>query len=76
MLSFILSSYNTLINKIYYATVGTHSSIYLLLLARSNLDHYAKECEIGILKKITKQNKNRTKQEELSSVFLTKWGVP
>ena len=41
-----------------------------LLMARSNIDHYTRECEFGILKKKTKQTK--TKQKNLSAVFLTK----
>ena len=47
---------------------------FLLILARSNFDHYARECNFGILKK--KQNKKtKTKQKNkknLSAVFLTK----
>ena len=54
-------------------------SFFLLILARSNYDHYARECNFGILKKKQKQNKknkNKTKkQKNLSAVFLTKWGV-
>ena len=38
---------------------------FLVILARSNFDHYTMECEFGILKK--KQNK-----KNLSAVFLTK----
>ena len=34
-------------------------SFFLILLARSNFDHYARECDFGILKK------------NLSAVFLT-----
>ena len=49
---------------------------FLLILARSNFDHYARECNFGILKKKTKtkqKNKNKTKkQKNLSAVFLTK----
>ena len=37
---------------------GFGLSIYVLLLARSNFDHYARECEFGILKK--KKNKKKT----------------
>ena len=48
-------------------------SFFLLILARSNFDHYARECNFGILKKKQKQNKNKTKkQKNLSAVFLTK----
>ena len=51
-------------------------SFFLLILARSNFDHYARECNFGILKKKTKtkqKNKNKTKkQKNLSAVFLTK----
>ena len=32
-------------------------SFFLLILARSNFDHYARECNFGILKKKQKQNK-------------------
>ena len=36
---------------------------FLLILARSNYDHYARECDFGILKKkqkqIKKQNQNK-----------------
>ena len=42
-------------------------SFFLRLLARSNFDHYARECEFGILKKKHTKNKNN-----LSAVFLTK----
>ena len=42
-------------------------SFFLLILARSNYDHYARECNFGILK--TKQKK---KKKNLSAVFLTK----
>ena len=41
---------------------------FLIVLAQSNFDHYARECEFGILKKKTKQ-KNK---KNLSAVFLTK----
>ena len=44
-------------------------SFFLLILARSNYDHYARECNLGILMKKQKQNK---KQKNLSAVFLTK----
>ena len=40
-------------------------SFFLLILARSNFDHYARECNFGILKKKQKQkqkNKNKTKK--------------
>ena len=48
-------------------------SFFLLILARSNFDHYARECNFGILKKKQKQNKKtKTKQKNLSAVFLTK----
>ena len=43
-------------------------SFFLIVLARSNFDHYASECDFGILKKKNKKN--------LSVVFLTKCGVP
>ena len=50
--------------------------LFLLILARSNFDHYARECNFGILKKKQKQNKknkNKTKNKKnLSAVFLTK----
>ena len=49
---------------------------FLLILARSNFDHYARECNFGILKKKQKQNKKtktkQKKQKNLSAVFLTK----
>ena len=35
-------------------------SFFLLILARSNYDHYARECNFGILKK----NKNKTKKQK------------
>ena len=51
-------------------------SFFLLILARSNFDHYARECNFGILKKKQKRNKKtKTKQKNkknLSAVFLTK----
>ena len=49
-------------------------SIFLLLLARSNFYHYARECKFGILKK-KQQNKTKNKtykQNNISAVFLTK----
>ena len=51
-------------------------SFFLLILARSNYDHYAREYYFGILEKKQKQNK-KTKQKKqnkknLSAVFLTK----
>ena len=42
---------------------ATTLSFFLLILARSNYDHYARECDFGILKK-TKQNKNKKKTAE------------
>ena len=49
-------------------------SFFLLILARSNYDHYARECDFGILKKKkqNKKQKTKTKQKNLSAVFLTK----
>ena len=52
-------------------------SFFLNILAQSNLDHYARECEFGILKKIQKtktktKNKNKKNKKNLSAVFLTK----
>ena len=44
--------------------------VFLIILAQSNFDHYARECEFRILK--GKQNKTKKKQENLSAVFLTK----
>ena len=44
-------------------------SFFLLILARSNFDHYARECNFGILKKKQKQNKknkNKTKKTKKS----------
>ena len=41
-------------------------SFFLLILARSNFDHYARECNFGILKKKQKQNK-KTKQKTKKS---------
>ena len=46
------------------------SFFFLLILARSNYDHYARECNFGILKKKTKTKKKQKKN--LSAVFLTK----
>ena len=50
-------------------------SFFLLILARSNYDHYARECDFGILKKKNKnkkkQKQNKKKQKNLSAVFLT-----
>ena len=41
---------------------------FLLILARSNFDHYARECNFGILKKKQKQNKKtKTKQKNKKS---------
>ena len=43
-------------------------SFFLLILARSNFDHYARECNFGILKKKQKQNKKtKTKQKTKKS---------
>ena len=43
-------------------------SFFLLILARSNFDHYARECNFGILKKKQKQNKKtKTKQKNKKS---------
>ena len=39
------------------------SSFFLLILARSNFDHYARECNFGILKKKQKQNKKKQKRQ-------------
>ena len=51
-------------------------SFFLLILARSNFDHYARECNFGILKKKQKQNKktkqNKKNKKNLPAVFLTK----
>ena len=47
--------------------VRLNLSFFLLILARSNYDHYARECNFGILKKKQKQ-----KKKNLSAVFLTK----
>ena len=49
-------------------------SFFLLILARLNYDHYARECDFGILKEKNK-NKTKTKQrnkKKISAVFLTK----
>ena len=44
-------------------------SISLLLLARSNFDHYVRECELGILKKRNKtKNKTKTKQKKQEKI--------
>ena len=43
-------------------------SFFLILLARSNFDHYARECDLGILKK----KKTKTKQKTKKSLFLIK----
>ena len=57
-------------------TLSFFLSFFLLILARSNFDHYARECNFGILKKKQKQNKKtktkQKKQKNLSAVFLTK----
>ena len=64
-------------SRVKYGTSGNQSksfflSFFLLILARSNFDHYARECNFGILKKKQKQNKknkNKTKkQKNLSAV--------
>ena len=45
-------------------------SFFLMLLAKSNFDHYTTECDFGILKKKTKTKQKNKKN--LSAVFLTK----
>ena len=47
------------------------SFAFFFILARSNYDHYARECDFGVLKKKQKQ-KNKIKTKNLSAVFLTK----
>ena len=48
-------------------------SFFLLILARSNFDHYARECNFGILKKKQKQNKKKkTKQKNKNKTKKTK----
>ena len=58
-----------------YTIQKTHSfflSFFLVILARSNFDHYARECVFGILKK-EKQHKTKKKQEKsFGCVFFTK----
>ena len=38
-------------------------SFFLIILARSNYDHYARECDFGILKEKNK-NKNKKKKKK------------
>ena len=55
-------------------TVLSFFPFFLIVLAQSNFDHYARECEFGILKKKqnkTKKNKQKNKKN-LSAVYLTK----
>ena len=50
-------------------------SISCYCMARSNFDHYARECEFGILKKKqnkTKNNKNKKTHEKSFGCVLTK----
>ena len=56
------------------SAMGLSISIYLLLLARSNFDHYARECKFGIVKKKKKKKKSKKNKNKknLSAVFLTK----
>ena len=51
-------------SRLLKTSVSTYFSLsfFLILLARSNFDHYARECDFGILKK----------KKFLSAVFLTK----
>ena len=39
-------------------------SFFLLILAQSNYDHYARECDFGILKKKQKQNNKKSKNKK------------
>ena len=47
-------------------------SFFLLILARSNFDHYARECNFGFEEKTKTKQKNKNKKKNLSAVFLTK----
>ena len=51
----------------YSLTFLARFSFFLLILARSNYDHYARECDFGILKK--KQNKKKQKKKSFGCVF-------
>ena len=44
-------------------------SFFLLVLARSNFDHYARECNFGILKKKQKQKKKTKKKQKNKKIF-------
>ena len=44
-------------------------SFFLLILARSNFDHYARECNFGILKKKQKQNKKTKTKQKNKKIF-------
>ena len=45
-------------------------SFFLLILARSNFDHYARECNFGILKKKQKQNKKTKTKQKNKKIYL------
>ena len=49
-------------------------SFFLLILARSNYDHNARECNFGILKKKQKQNKKKKKKKQTNKKNRTKNG--
>ena len=63
----LVQSFSLFVGKI--ALMANVLSFFLLILARSNFDHYARECNFGILKKKQKQNKKtKTKQKNCGIV--------
>ena len=59
----IFQSYRKVyLNDLFKSLTPFILSFFLLILARSNYDHYARECDFGILKKKTKTKQKKTKK--------------